>query len=85
MTREALVQTTDPLIDEILKLPGTVHLSGAQVRHRHMVKLPDDDVSWDFYDSSYALRSGLQVTVREVPAELCRAVFPLRLRYTVRR
>jgi hypothetical protein len=80
------VKTTDPLIEEILKLPGTVHLNGAQLRHRHhAAPLPDDDASWDFYDSSYALRSGLQVTEREVPAELCRAVFPLRLRYTVRR
>jgi hypothetical protein len=77
--------SNDTLIEEILKLPGVKHLNSAPSRPPISFEPDDDAANWDFYDSSYALRTGLEVTEREVPASLCKAVFPLRLRYTVRR
>ena len=35
----------------------------------------DREGSWEWYDSSYDLHSGLEVTEHHVPAALCAAVF----------
>ncbi|MFM2065352.1 MAG: hypothetical protein RLZZ584_261 [Pseudomonadota bacterium] len=75
----------DALIEEILKLPGVAHMSRAPSRPKISLAPDDETMNWDFYDSSYALRAGLEVTEREVPASLCKAVWPMRQRYPVRR
>lgn len=79
----------DALIEKILELPGVELMGGQAGTARQggaldldLGKAADEDGRWDFHDSSFALRSGLQVTERQVPADLCRKLFPARLKFT---
>lgn len=67
---------TETLIQEILRSPGS------EITPRNSNGLPwmaapaaDPDSSWEWYDSSYDLQAGLDVTEHEIPAALCAAVF----------
>ena len=72
------MKSKDALIDEILKLPGVNPLRSVPLRnYAFKLSLDDQHASWDFHDSSHALLAGLQITERQVPQQLWRAVFPV--------
>lgn len=82
-------------IDQILSFPGIFTAAvtslisvstvfGGQLPVKAQTLGADDDRG-DFYESSFDLQSGLQVTERKVPAELFAAVFTGRHHYPVRR
>lgn len=71
--------TIETLIQEILRAPAVDVGSASMRQNRSLLWLAapagDSESSWEWYDSSYDLQAGLDVTEHQIPVELCAAVF----------
>jgi hypothetical protein len=66
----------ETLIQEILRTPAT-DATPRTSKGLAWIAAPASNTehSWEWYDSSYDLQTGLEVTEHDVPASLCAAVF----------
>ncbi|MEY4752477.1 MAG: hypothetical protein RJA44_152 [Pseudomonadota bacterium] len=71
--------TIETLIQEILRAPAVDVGSASMRQNRSLLWLAapagDNEAGWEWYDSSYDLQAGLDVTEHQIPVELCAAVF----------
>ena len=68
----------EALIQEILRAPAVESVQRQPLAHPWCYAPAAgsaSDSSWEWYDSSYDLQAGLEVTEHHVPAALCAAVF----------
>lgn len=72
----------ETLIQEILRTPAT-DATPRTSKGLAWIAAPASNTehSWEWYDSSYDLQAGLEVTEHDVPPSLCAAVFQLALRH----